>query len=153
MCITPHTLFPRGVNWLADYELRIDSGPRTEFLNAPVVHFGDIKVSILIGAEAVHAPEAAGEISPGAKGVKEVAFQIVLQHFGCSAVERPQAPVGTDIDQVDVGGIAAHAEIVEELAVFVEDLAAMIGAVVHKNVARLRVERHAMDIVHVAGPG
>ena len=53
---------------------------------------------------------------------------------------------------MDVRRLLAHAEVVEELSVLVEDLNAMIGAVIHEDVPRLRVQRHAVDVVHVVGP-
>ena len=50
-----------------------------------------------------------------------------------------QIAILADVDQVDVGRLLPHAEIIEKLAVLVEDLNSMIGAIVHKNVSRLRI--------------
>ena len=91
---------------LADQELGVRAGARGELLGAAVIDFGHVEVAFLIDAEAVHAPEAAGEIAPGAPGIQEVPLQVVLQHLGGAAVEGPERAIRADVDQVNIGRIA-----------------------------------------------
>src|SRR2546430_10102794 len=99
------SLFPRRVNRLAHKHRWIGPLPGAELLHAAAVDFGDIEVSFLIDAEAMHAPEATGEVAPYAPRVQEVPVEIIFQHLGSSAIEGPQCPVGADIKKVNVGGI------------------------------------------------
>ena len=105
---------------------------------------------MLIDAEAVYAPEAAGEVAPGAPGIEQVALQVVLEHLGSAAVEGPESAVRADVDQVDVGGVIADLPFIKIFAVFVEDLNAVVAAVVDEDVFRLRVDGDAVDVIEIA---
>ena len=65
--------FHADANRLADQERRVRAGARPVLLRAAVVDFGDVEVAVLVDAHAVHAPHAAGEITPRAPGILEVA--------------------------------------------------------------------------------
>ena len=78
-----------------------------------------------------------------------MAVEIVLQHFRCAAIVGPQHAVHADVQQMDVGWIFAETPIVFVIAVGVEDLHTMIGAVVHKHSTRLRVNGDAVHVVHI----
>src|SRR5215472_10793355 len=88
-CSNRH-LLPRRIHRLAHQLLRIRPRLRPEFLYPPAVDFRDIEIAFLIDAEAVYAPEAAGEVAPDAPRVEKVPLEIVLQHFRCAAVGSPE---------------------------------------------------------------
>src|SRR5436190_2375422 len=119
-------LSPSRIDLLTDQEIRIHALTRREFLHAAGIDFGNVEISFLIDGKTVHAPEAAREIAPRSPGIEEVPLQIVFQHFRGAAVERPQRAICADIDQVDVRRLNPEAPIVEEFAVFIEHLHAMI---------------------------
>src|SRR5215467_8802097 len=144
-------LFPGGVHGLGNEEGGVGAGSWAELLDAAAIDFGDVEVAFLIDAETVHAPEPAGKIAPDAEGIEKVAFEIVLEHFRSAAVESPERAVGADVDEVNVRRLLAGAPFIEVFAVFIEDLDAMIGAVVDEDVAGLRIGRDAVNVVHVAG--
>src|SRR4029077_18577380 len=56
-----------------------------------------------------------------------------------------------DVDQVYVGRLVADMPFIEIFAVFVEDLNAMVAAIVDEDVARLRVDSDAVHVIEVAG--
>ncbi len=100
----------------------------------------------------MHSPEAAGKISPRAPRVQEVSLEIIFQHLGSSAVEGPERSVRADVNQMNVRRLCAEAPLVEVLAVFVEDLHAMVAAIVYEDVLRDWINRQAVDVVEVRGP-
>src|SRR5262249_39940542 len=112
-----------------------------ELLHAAAVDFGDVKIALLVNAEAMHAPEAACEVAPYAPGIEEVAFEVVLKHLGRAAIECPQRAIGADVDQVNIGRLFAWAPLVEILSVFVEHLNTMIGAIIHEYTPSLGIDR------------
>src|SRR6266567_9375152 len=120
-------LLPCGIDLLAHQEVRVHALTRREFLHAAGIHFGNVEIPFLIDGESVHAPEAAGEIPACAPGIEEVPFQIIFQHLRGAAIISPQSAIGADIEQVNVGRFFAEAPIVEELAVLIEYLHAMIA--------------------------
>ena len=71
----PTTLFPARIDLLAEQERRIRAGPRRELLRAAAVHRRGIDVAFLIHAHPVNAPEGAGEITPHAPRVEELAVE------------------------------------------------------------------------------
>src|SRR5579883_1081507 len=151
MTILAGSSLPSRIDGLADEEFRVGAGTRGELLRAAVIDFRDVEIALLIHAEPVHSPEAAREITPGAPGVEQVSLQVVVQHLGGAAIEGPQRAVGADVDQVDVGRLVADMPLVEIFAVFVEDLNAVVAAVVDENVPRLRIDGDAVHVVEVAG--
>src|SRR5579872_758585 len=92
-----NSLLPGGINRLADHIRRIRAGTRNKLLRAAIVDFRRIEIPVLIDAETVHSPEAAGEISPSSPRIEEVPFEVILQHLGSAAVIGPKSPVGSDI--------------------------------------------------------
>src|SRR6266850_145177 len=48
------------------------------FLNAPVIDFRNVKVSFLVHAETMNAPESSWKVAPHAPGIKELSIEIVL---------------------------------------------------------------------------
>src|SRR5438309_8593849 len=89
-------LLPGRIDWLADQELGVGAGARSELLRAAIIDFGDVEVPFLIHAEAVHAPEASREIAPSAPGIEQVSLEVVVQHLGTAAVEGPQSAIRAD---------------------------------------------------------
>src|SRR5215471_18703720 len=126
--MTPSGSFPGGIHGFADDEVLVGAGAGLEFLHPAVVDFGDIEVAFLIDREAVHAPEAAGEIAPHTPRIYKVSGEIVFQHLRGAAIVGPERAVGADIDQMDVGGILAEAPFSQIFPVFIEDLDAVIAA-------------------------
>ena len=53
---------PGRVDRFADQVLRIRAGPRLELLEAPGVDLRHVEVALLVGADAVHAPQRAWEV-------------------------------------------------------------------------------------------
>src|SRR3989454_4305246 len=147
----PPFSFPCRIDRLAHQESLIDALAWTELLDASAVHFSHIEVTFLVHAEAMHAPEAAGEVSPYAPGVEEMSVQIIFQHPGGTAVKSPQRSVRTDVNQMNVGRFPAGAPFVQVLSVFIEDLNAMIRAVVHEDSPGLRIDCDAVHVIHIAG--
>ena len=89
----------------------------------------------MIGAEVVHAPEAAGEVAPRAPRIAGSGRRgRMLQHLARAAIERPQIAV-EDVNQMHVGRGLAKLPLVEELAVLVEHLHAVVAAVVDEDAA------------------
>ena len=74
-----------------------------------------------------------------------------MQHLGTAAVEGPQSAIGADVDQVHVGRLVADVPFVEVFAIFVEDLNAVVAAVVDEAVLGLRVDGDAVDVIEVTG--
>src|SRR5437762_2778039 len=141
----PHpSLFPRRSDRLSDQECGIRSGTRPVFLGAAVVDLCDIEVALLIGAHAVHAPHTAGEITPRAPGILEVAVEVVLQDPVRAAIGGPEKTIARDVEHMHVRRWIAKAPRVEELAVFVEDLGAVVAAIVDEDPARLRIDGDAV---------
>src|ERR1051326_5457630 len=103
-------LFPGNPERLAYEVCLVRARTRLELLDAALVDFRDVEVPVHVGAEVVHAPEAAGEITPHAPRVEEVAVEVVLQHLVRAAIGRPQVAV-EDVNQVDVGGVVAELEL------------------------------------------
>src|SRR2546428_4029067 len=124
---------------------------RNELLRAPIVDFSDIEVAFLVHMHSVNAPKAARKIAPGSPGVEEAPFQVILDHFGRAAVVSPEMPVGRHDDDVHVRRRIADAPLVEEFAVLIEDLDAMIVPVIDKHTAGLDIDCDAMHAVEVAG--
>src|SRR3984885_9062461 len=73
--------FPSGIDRLGHQKLRIGARLRMELLHSPGVHFGDVQISFLIHAHAVHAPQSSSEVTHAAPGVEQVSLQIPLDHF------------------------------------------------------------------------
>src|SRR5207247_10763846 len=85
-------------------------------------------------------------------GVEEVSIEVVLEHLGAAAVGGPQRAGRADVDEVNVDRLPAGTPFVKIFAVFVEDLNAMIGAIVHENAPGLRINGDAVNVVHVSRP-
>src|SRR5689334_9938585 len=141
---------PGGVYRLTHDICRVGALLRTKLLHPSAIHFRDVKVSFLVHAETVYAPEAAGEVAPHAPGIKEVSGEVVLQHPGGSAIESPECPVGADINKVDVGRIFARTPFVQILAVLIEDLNSMVGAIIHEDTPGLRIDGDSVHIIHIS---
>src|SRR5436189_917500 len=134
------SLFPRRSDWFSHEKCGIRALARAVFLRAAVVDLGDIEVSVLIRAHAVYAPHAAREIAPRPPRVLEVAAEVVLEDSVRAAVGGPEKAVARDVEHVHVGRRVAESPRVEELSVFVEDLRAVVAAIVDEDAARLRID-------------
>ena len=99
------------------------------------------------------APLRPGEVTHDAPGIEQVAFQVVAENLGGGPVRRPQDVVRADVEQVDVGGLGAEAPLVQVFTVLGENLHAIVRTIVDKYPPGLHVDRHAVDVVHVAGSG
>jgi hypothetical protein len=52
----------------------------------------------------MQAPESARKVTEGAPRVQKIAFQIILDHFVCTAIEEPEVPVGCgQVETMHVG--------------------------------------------------
>src|SRR6186713_2893899 len=126
-------LFPNPRNRLAHEIVGIRALLRPELLHAAAVHFGDVEVALLIDAHSVHAPQCAWEHAERAPRVEEMAFLIVLEQLVRAAIEGPDVPIGTDVEQMQARRIRVDAPGVKELAVLVEHLHAMVVAIVDED--------------------
>ena len=106
---------------------------------------------MLVHAHAVDPPGDPRERADCAKRVLEVPLEVVLQHFVGVAIEGPQHPVCADLNQMKARRPHGNTPLGEVFAVGVENLDTVIGAVVHEHPPGFDVNRHAVDIVHVAG--
>ena len=99
----------------------------------------------------MHAPQAAGEHAHAAPGVQQMPLQVPLDHLVGGAVEGPNGVAGSDVQQMQAGWIGVDLPFVQILAVFVEHLNAMVVAIVHEHVVRLRIDGDAVHVAEVAG--
>ena len=130
---------------LADEERRIRARSRPEFLRAAVIDFGEIEIALRIHAHSVHVPQRARPIALTAPGIKIVPVEIEFDDLGRSAVGNPHAAVGGHVEKLRRRGLS-RAPLIEELAVFIKDLDAMIRAIGYENAVRWRIED---DSVHI----
>src|SRR5882672_10823323 len=121
---------PSRVDRLADQGRRIGAGARTEFLEASGVDLGDVEVPFLIGAHAVHAPERAREIADGPPRIEETPVEVELQHLMGQAIEARHRPIRADLHEVEARGPHGNSPLGEVPAVLVEDLDAVVVAIV-----------------------
>ena len=105
-------LFPRRVNRLANHECGICPGSWSEFLRATAIDFGNIEIALLVDAESVHPPKPARKIPPGSPRIKEMSFEIILQHLRSSAIERPKCAVGPNVKQMDIRRLRARTPLI-----------------------------------------
>src|SRR5258708_9321011 len=75
-----------------------------------------------------------------------MALQVVLDHFVGGAIKGPEGVSGSDVEQVKTGRRSVNLPFVEILAVFIEDLDAVIVPIVHENVAGLLVHRDTLPL-------
>src|SRR5262245_21183066 len=80
LCLCASHLSPCRVYRLAHEPSLICALLWPVFLNAPIVNFGNVKVSFLVHAESMNTPETSREITPHAPGIKELSIEIVFQH-------------------------------------------------------------------------
>src|SRR6185312_6645182 len=92
---------PHSFDRFAHEVVRIRALLRTELLHATAVHLGDVEVALLIDAHSVYAPQRAGEHAERAPRVQQMAFLVVLQQLVRAAIEGPDIPVGTDVEQME----------------------------------------------------
>src|SRR5260370_1210955 len=135
---------------LAYQERRIRAGPRAEFLRSAVIHFGEVKIAIGVDAHPVYVPQGSGPIALAAPGIEIAPVDIELDDLGRTAVCDPDAAVGGHVQELRSRRLSG-APLIEELAVFIEDLDAMIGAIGHEDAVGLRVENHAMHVFENSG--
>ena len=74
-----------------------------------------------------------------------------LQHLVRVSIEVPQLRRQPDLDEVEARRADGNLPLLEVLAVLVEDLDAMVVAVVDEYAPRLDIDANAMNVVHVAG--
>src|ERR1700680_4263459 len=91
-------LLPGRVHRFRDDEVGIRSRLRTELLHAARIHFGYVEVTLLIDRDAVHAPQAPGEIAHAAPGIEQAALQVVLEHLVGRPVEGPDGVARADVE-------------------------------------------------------
>src|SRR5580692_510034 len=78
------SLFPRGVNGLADEQLRIRALARAEFLRAAIADFGDVEIPFLVDAHSVRIEQASRPVGQRAPRVEQMPIEIVLHDFRIS---------------------------------------------------------------------
>src|SRR5436309_170795 len=105
---------------------RISAGPRNELLRTAAKDFRGVQVSIRIGREFVYSPEQAGCGPMCSPGIEQFSIQIVFEEFVDRSRKGPQIIVGAHADRVGLMNVRPD---VEELAVLVEDLNAVVGAI------------------------
>src|SRR5882672_10127671 len=133
-------LLPGRIDRLGKQKCGIGSRSRRELLYASCVHFREVQIALLVDAQPMYAP-----------GVKQMALQIVLDHFVGGAIKGPEGVSGSDVEQVKTGRRSVNLPFVEILAVFIEDLDAVIVPIVHENVAGLLVNGDTMHVAEIAG--
>jgi hypothetical protein len=126
-------LLPGRVHRLPDDEVGIRTRLWTELLHAARIHFGYVEVALLIDGDAMHAPQAPGEITHAALGIQQVALQVVLEHLVGGAVKGPDGVARADVEQVQARRIGVDFRFVQIFAVVIENLNAVVVAIVHKN--------------------
>src|SRR5262249_5345689 len=141
---------PSRVEGLADQRCRIGTGPRTEFLETSGIDLRDIEVALLVGGNAMHAPKCAREIAKRAPRIDEAPVELVLEHLVGIAIESRELAIVADHDEVQARRAHVDLPLGEVLAVLVEDLDAVVVAIVDEYAPRLDVNSHAMHVVHVA---
>src|SRR5260370_16247727 len=80
-----------------------------------------------------------------------MSLQVPLDHLVGGAVKGPDGIAGADIEQVEARRTGVDFPFVEVLAIFVEDLNAVIIAVVHENVTRLLIDSDPVHVAEVTG--
>src|SRR5438270_162872 len=147
----PPAALLRGAHALAYEQRRIRARTRTEFFRAAVIDFGEIEIAVRIDAHSMDIPQSAGPVSLAAPGIKIVAIDIELDDLGGGPVRDPDAAVGGHVKELRSRGFAG-APLIEELAIFVENLDAMVGPVGYEDAVSLRIEDHAVHILEDAWP-
>src|SRR3954470_19386001 len=128
------------------------AGARTEFLKATGVNLGDVDISLLVGADAVHPPQRARKIADRSPSIDEAPVEIVLEQLVRQAIEGYHHPVFADHHEVKARRAHVDSPLGEVLAVLVEDLDAVVVAIVDEHAPRLHVDGNTMYVVHIAGP-
>src|SRR5579872_143403 len=139
-------IFPGGVDGLGYYKRRIRSCLRSEFLYAPVIHLGQVEVSVLVNAQAMNAPESARKIAHRSPRVEQVSLQVPLDHLVGGAVKGPDGIARSDVQEMQTRWIGVDFPFAEVFAVLVEDLDTVIVAVVHENLAGLLIDGDPVDV-------
>src|SRR5882762_9118428 len=147
----PHFCLPGRIDRLGKQKCGIGSRSRRELLYASCVHFREVQIALLVDAQPMYTPEVAGTGTHAAPGVKQMALQVVLDHFVGGAIKGPEGVSGSDVEQVKTGRRSVNLPFVEILAVFIEDLDAVIVPIVHENVAGLLVNGDTMHVAEIAG--
>src|SRR5688572_19364194 len=137
-------LLPGRVDGLSDQVRRVRAGPRPELLEAPGVDLCDVKVAFLVSAHTVHAPERAGEISHGSPRIEQTAVEVVLEHLMGVAIEGRHGPIRADLDEVEARRTDGDCPLGKVSAIFVEDLDAVVVAIVDEHTPRLEVDGDAV---------
>src|SRR5438128_1905135 len=111
---------------------RVRAGPWHELLRTPAENFRGVQVSIRVRREFVHGPEQAGRGAVCSPGIEQLSIQIVFEQLVEWSGERPQKIVGAHADGVRLMNVRPY---VQELAILIEDLNAVVGAVRHVDAA------------------
>src|SRR4029077_18928638 len=120
----------------ADQIRSVRAGPRPELLEAPGVDLRDVEVAFLVRAHAVHAPKRAGEISHGSPRVQQTTVEVILQHLVRVAIEGHYRPIRADLNEVEARWSHRDLPLGEVFAVLVEDLDAVVVAIVDEHAPR-----------------
>src|SRR5213594_3181106 len=127
---------------------RISAGPRNELPRTAAKDFRGVQVSIRIGREFVYSPEQARCGPMCSPGIEQFSIQIVFEEFVDRSRKGPQIIVGAHADRVGLMNVRPD---VEELAVLVEDLNAVVGAIGDVD-ARLRSLVTEWGVLNGPGP-
>src|SRR6267378_3077895 len=127
-------LLPGRIDRLGKQKCGIGSRSRRELLYASCVYFREVQIALLVDAQPMYTPEVARIGTHAAPGVQQVALQVVLDHFVGGAIKGPEGASGSDVEQVKTRRRSVNLPFVAILAVFIEDLDAVIVPIVHENV-------------------